>query len=463
MSEIIRIDPVTRISGFLEIGVEVEDNIIINAEAQGLLYRGFETMLVGRAPLDAIYFTERICGICSAAHSIASALALEDALKIEVSNNDIYLREIIHGFEYIQNHLRHFYLLMMPNYAKITSLPVVNDQPYTDFRLPPEVNAVVEEHYVASIEYSRLAHEAQAVLGGKAPHNHGNFIGGVTVSINAYQLEKIKSILRPILTFVSSSMREDADILAFYYPDYFEKGISYPNFMSYGVFDHQEPEISYVNPGILVDGARYPLQMERFTEQVQYAWFKSTQGAVDVVDLKKADAYTFIKAPRYEGLPMEVGPLARMLISGNYTGGHSCMDRNIARMLETEKILHILSNLVDKIELFPNNQGVYDMPASAQGVGLVDTTRGALGHWISIKEGVIEHYNIITPSAWNLSPKDSSGVPGVVERALIGTAINDIKNPVEIGRIVRSYDPCVSCATHMIDNKGSHIVLPLLV
>ena len=175
MAKTITIDPVTRISGFLEIKAKVKKNVIVKANASGLLFRGFEEMLKGRVPFDAVYFTERICGICSTAHAMASTLALEDALKITVSLNDSYLRDIMHGFEFVQNHLRHFYLLSMPSYARISSIKLVGEEQYRDYRLPEKINKKIEEHYVKSIELSRLAHEGLATLGGKAPHNHGDF------------------------------------------------------------------------------------------------------------------------------------------------------------------------------------------------------------------------------------------------------------------------------------------------
>jgi hydrogenase large subunit len=463
MGKTITIDPVTRISGFLEIKAEVEGNTISKANASGLLFRGFEKMLKGRYPLDAIYFTERICGICSTAHSMASTLALEDALKITVSLNDNYIRDILHGFEFIQNHLRHFYLLSMPSYARISSIKLIEEQQYTDFRLPEKINKKIEEDYVKSIELSRLAHEGLALLGGKAPHNHGIFAGGVTVNIEAYKLEKVKSIIKNIEAFVTTKMREDVDIISKYYSDYFKKGESYPYFMTYGIFDkYEDPEITYVKPGVTKDNIKYNLEPDKITEQLQYSWYKKDEG-LEEVDLSKPDAYTFIKAPRYLGMPMEVGPLARLIVSGEYTNGHSSMDRNIARVLETEKILGIMKKLAERIELKANNQKVYDIPEKAYGVGMIDTTRGALGHWLEIDKKVISHYNIITPTVWNLSPKDTSNLPGTIERALIGTKLNNIKEPIEIGRIVRTFDPCVSCATHVIGSTGDTERVEVLV
>lgn len=454
MAQTIIIDPLTRISGFLEINAEVEQNKIIDARAQGVLYRGFEKMLKGRPPLDAIFFTERICGICSVAHSYASALALEEALHIFVTRNDSYIREIIHGFEFIQNHLRHFYLMVFPSFVWIKNLPVADGVQYVDYRIPEDKNRRLEEHYAQAIEAARLAHEGQAVLGGKAPHNHGIFAGGVTADISAYKLTKVKTIVLRLLSFVSTAMLEDLQTIAQYYPEYYHMGASYPNFLSYGVFDNEEPEISYVKPGVLVNGIRYDFQPEAITSQIRYAWYKDN-ASQDEPDPAKPGAYTFIKAPRYNDLPMEVGPLARMLISGNYQGGHSCMDRIAARVMEAQRILRIMEQLVDRIELMPNNQREYLIPFASGGSGFIDTTRGALAHFIDIRDQVIDRYFIITPSNWNLSPKDDKGRPGTIEKALIGTVLQDVHNPVEIGRIVRSYDPCVSCATHLIGPDGS--------
>jgi hydrogenase large subunit len=290
MSKTITIDPVTRISGFLEIKAEVEGNTIAKANASGLLFRGFEKMLKGRAPLDAIYFTERICGICSTAHAMASTLALEDALKVTVSLNDNYIRDIMHGFEFIQNHLRHFYLLSIPSYAKISSIKLIEEQQYTDFRLPEKLNKKIEEDYVRSIEISRLAHEGLALLGGKAPHNHGIFVGGVTVNIDAYKLEKVKSIIKKLESFVKNTMLEDAEIISKYYPDYFRKGKSYPYFMTYGVFDkYEDSEITYVKAGVMRDNIKYPLEPDKITEEIHYSWYKKEAGLEDLeeVDLTK--------------------------------------------------------------------------------------------------------------------------------------------------------------------------------
>lgn len=464
MSNKITINPVTRISGFLEIEVEVEKNKIINAKSSGLFFRGFEKILKGRPPLDAIYFTERICGICSTAHSMASTLALEDVLKIHPNENDKMIREFMHGCEFIQNHLRHFYQYTIPDFVKGARMESSFIASHNDYRLPEKIDKELSEHYVESLRYSRLAHEMIAVFGGKAPHNHGIFVGGVTVNIDSAKWIKVKSILSDINRFVEDMLIPDVYKIAEYYPDYFSNGIGYKNLMSYGIFDsYTDNRTFYVSPGVIINGQYSTFNSDKITENIQNAWYESVRDEESPMvntaneNIHKENAYSWIKAPRYEGYAMEVGPLARMWLSGNYNRGISTMDRTIARVLEVKKIIEIMEVFLEKITMIPPSQGSYEFNQEAYGKGLVDTTRGALGHWTSVQNKAIQNYDIITPSSWNLSPKDSKGLKGVVEKALIGTFIQDIKNPVEIGRIVRSFDPCVSCATHVFTDRYSPV------
>jgi hydrogenase large subunit len=458
MKKTIIIDPVTRISGFLEITTEAQDNIVTNARTSGLLFRGFEKMLKGRSPFDAIYFTERICGICSTSHSIASSLALESILNIKPNINDLYLRDLIHCFEFLQNHLRQFYFFTLPDYVKLLDVNPISPQENDDFRLPEAETKRIAENYASNVEYGRLAHEGLAVLGGKAPHNHGIFVGGVTVNLDSYKLEKIKSITAKIKDFVNNYMMEDINVISTYYSDYFEIGKSYNNYLTYGLFNYyNDPLIKYVEPGVMVDGNRYTLDATRITENIHSSWYKSDvplqvpgDETIPEVDLNNVDGYSFIKAPRYNGLPMEGGPLARLMITGEYIRGNSCMDRNVARVLEAKKILDIMGNILKKVEVGESNQRVYSIPEGAYGIGLVDTIRGALGHWVHIENKVIKNYDIITPTGWNLSPVDPRGFHGPAEKALIGTRIENNKSNIALGRIVRSFDPCISCATHIV-------------
>lgn len=469
MGKRIVVNPITRISGFLEIEVEVENNVITDAKSSGMLFRGFEDMLKGRPPLDAIYFTQRICGICSTAHSMGSALALEDALAVTPVENDKMLRDFTHGCEFLQNHLRHLYQYTFPDYVKGPDIAPLYVSNINDYRLPDRLNAKLSQHYVQSLKYSRLAHEMLTIIAGKAPHNHGIFVGGITVNIDVSKLIAVKSILSSIKDFINNTTLEDVNIISSYYSDYFENGGGYGNFMSYGVFDsYIDKDLYYVGPKVEIDGIKYDFDESKITENIYHAWYQSNRDTYKpnegntVPDVNKPDAYSWVKAPRYDGYPMEVGPLARMWLSRNYRRGVSTMDRTIARALEMKKLVGIMENLLERIELKPNNQKRYEIPDKSRGVGLIDTTRGSLGHWISIEDKQIKNYEIITPTAWNLSTTDSRGMSGVVEKALIGTKIQDISVPVEIGRIVRSFDPCVSCATHVLSDKYSPIQMRIV-
>ncbi len=463
MSKKITINPVTRISGFMEITADITENKVSDAKTEGLLFRGFEKMLQGRSPFDAVYFTQRICGICSTAHSMASTLALEDAMSIVPSEQGRYLRDIIHGSEFLQNHLRHFYQYTIPDFVKLPENYPLYDTSHKDFRLPKDKNDLIVQHYFEALDVSRSAHEMLAVLGGKAPHNHGVFIGGITASAATDKIIKIKSILSAINKFIEGKMIPDVYIIAQYYQDYFHNGRGYENLLSYGCFNsYKDLGTLYVDPLIYSEGNIRPFKAEGITEETEYAWYSDTNQpdkpleAVPEADMSKPNAYSWIKAPRYYGIPFETGPLARQWLCGEYRNGISTMDRTIARVLEAKKISEIMSILLENIIPNVSVQAEYKIPEIAAGAGLIDTTRGALGHWLKIAGSVISFYQIITPSGWNLSTRSSNVLKGTAEQALIGTSIQDIDNPIELGRIIRSFDPCVSCATHVYSD-GKHI------
>lgn len=455
MSKRIVINPLTRISGFMEIDVTIDQNQVVDAKTKGNLFRGFEQMLVGRSPFDAVYFTQRICGICSAAHSMASSRALEDALNIEPMEQGNYLRDIIHCCEFLQNHIRHFYQYTVPDFVKIEQNSLFQTD-HDDFRLPKNMNDRISQHYFDSLKFSRLAHQMLAVLGGKAPHNHGVFIGGITTQATAEKVVHIDSILVRIARFIDEKMIPDVYDIARFYEDYFRMGGGYGNLLTYGAFNHyKELGTLYVDPLVSIMGSVETFDESKIQEKIDYAYFKSITNSnqpneeVTEPDMDKEKAYSWVKAPRYKGLPFEVGPLARLILSGAYDNGISAMDRTIARVLEAKKITEIMKILLQQLIPGVNVQKKYELPASASGRGLLDTTRGALGHWLKIQDKKISFYQIITPSTWDFSTRDDQGYRGTAEEALIGTPIQNPDKPAEIGRILRSFDPCMSCATHV--------------
>ncbi len=459
------INPITRISGFMEIETYIENGRVADARTDGLLFRGFEIMLQGRPPLDAIYFTQRICGICSTAHSLASTLALESAMGITPSEQGRYLRDIIHASEFVQNHIRHFYQFAVPDYVKLPGISPLFDAGTSDFRLPPEKNDLIARHYFDSLEVSRNAHKMLAELGGKAPHNHGVFVGGATAVASADKIITLISMLHDIQAFIDVCMLPDAYTIAEHYSDYYEMGGGYGNLLTYGCFDgYRDLGTLFVDPSVSINGRIAPLDPAAITEDTQYSWYAGVAGNIrpfdetTVDDPAKKDAYSWVKAPRYLGHPCEGGPLARLWLSGEYRHGISAMDRTIARVLETRKIAGIIGKLLDNLIPDTSTQAEYMVPQSARGMGLIDTSRGALGHWLQIQDQMISLYQIVTPSAWNLSTQ-AGEVKGVGETALIGTPIANTDNPVEIGRVIRSFDPCVSCATHVyVDGEKKQLM-----
>lgn len=455
MAERIIVNPLTRISGFLQVEAKVENGIVTQAVNSGLLFRGFEKILLNRSPFDAVYFTQRICGICSAAHSMASSLALEDALNIVPTEQGRILRDIVHGCEFLQNHIRHFYQYTVPDYVKMPEKLPLFDTVGHDFRLSEKCNDLISKHYFESLKISMQAHDMLAVLGGKAPHNHGIFIGGVTTRPDADTIIQMKSMLSGIKDFINTKMTEDVHIIARYYEDYFHFGGGCRNLLSYGCFNQYDSlGTLYLNPCVFIDGKKVPFDSQNITESIDYAWYSGQDTyepfeTVSEPDMQKQKAYSWIKAPRYLGKPFEVGPLARQILCGSHPNRISAMDRTVARVAESQKIAEILSVLLDNVFPDVDTQERYQLPQQAKGVGMIDTTRGALGHWMKINQGVIAFYQIITPSVWNFSTRDEQSL-GPSELSLIGTPIADSKNPVEIGRILRSFDPCVSCATHVL-------------
>ncbi|MBN7773962.1 nickel-dependent hydrogenase large subunit [Clostridium aminobutyricum] len=452
MPQRIIINPVTRISGFMEIQADVESNYIVDARTKGLMFRGFEKMLIGRNPFDAVYFTERICGICSTAHAMASTMALENVMNITPSEQGRYLRDIIHGSEFLQNHLRHFYQFTLPDFVKLPEDYPLFKSDQNDYRLPPDINDRMVRDYFESLVMSRDAHEMLAVLGGKAPHNHGVFIGGITSPVTVDKIAHLSSLLYKIDRFIEEKMIPDVLDIAQYYPEYYHIGGGYGNLLSYGCFDnYKELGTLYVDPLVYSNNTVTNFNPNEISQASDYAWFTETGEP----DTRKPQAYSWIKAPRYDNLPFEVGPLARQWLSGEYTNGISAMDRIIARALEVKKIASIIKTLLQNLIPGVPMQEVYSVPVSGEGRGLIDTTRGALGHWVIIEDSRIAFYQVISPSVWNLSSQ-TGDVKGTAEQSLIGTPIRNISDPVEIGRVIRSFDPCVSCSTHVF-TEGKHL------
>lgn len=450
--------PVTRIHEPLRVDVEVENGKIVDAWLGAQLFRGIECMLKDRDPRDAALFTQRICGICSAAHAVAAGMAQQQAFGVTPTPTGQHVTNLIFAADIIQNHLRHFYVLVLYDYVKGPDMPPYTPRPQADFRLPPKINDELLQHARESSIKAMQAHEAMAVFGAKAPMQQTIIASGATEQATAEQLMIYRSILQELTEWVENVFIHDVMVLADYYPDYYAIGGGYGNFMSFGMFPAPVTGDRAFAPGLIVNqGQVEPLNVSHIGEEIRYSWYKDEQerrtlpAGRTIPDRDKPEAYSWVKAPRYQELPVEGGPLARAFISGEYRRGVSVMDRLVARAQETLKICRLAQEWLN--EIVPNTPSClpFTPPDSGVGAGLTDAMRGVLGHWMEYRHNKVTHYQIITPTTWNFSPRDNRGARGPVEQALIGTPVADGANLVEAGRIIRSFDPCFTCAVHMLE------------
>lgn len=444
------------------VDIEVEHDHVVDCWITDPMFRGFEPMLKNRYPQDAVFFTQRICGICSSAHALASVMAVENAYDITPASNGIVIRNLISGADFLQNHLRHFYVLVLPDYIKGPDKPPFRPLPKKgDFRIPKEINDKILEHFWEGIELSAKAHQMMALFGSKAPHQQTIVIGGCTQPVTSDRVSSYKAILGEITKFVKTKMLEDSMIIAKYYPEYYQLGVGYKNLLSFGLFAKPNSSESVIPSGVVFNGGDiHPFAEKNISEEVTSSWYdedsNGTRRPVDnetIPNLEKTKAYSWIKTPLYQGEPIETGPLARLWIKGEYQRGISTMDRIIARSIETSLLCDFLMEQLELLVLGGPTWTPFEPKLTGEGSGLTEAMRGALGHWVKIKDGVIENFQIITPSAFNFAPRSKDGRRGPGEQALIGTPV-ETDSAVEIARILHSFDPCFSCSVHVVNGKG---------
>lgn len=499
MNKII-IDPVTRIEGHLKIEVSVENGEVKDAKSSGMLFRGIEFILQGRDPRDAQMLTERICGVCPTSHSIAAALNLDSAFGIsgKIPDNGRIMRNLILGAAHIADHILHFYHLSALDYLDITKVASYDGSdavlsslrnfaergklgPFIpryegDYRLSDEITLNVIAHYIEALSMRSKAQKMVSIFGGKLPHNTSVVPGGVTIVPTTDKIISFIWRLNELRDFINTIYLPDVLAIAEAYSDYFEIGVGCGNLLSYGSYDldGKESDLTkrqrlFKQGTVSIDLNFNKFDITQISEEINYSWYESGS-AETKPKFGKEGAYSWIKAPRYGGKVYEVGPLARVMT--NYVGHDSrikelvdsilsrfkaepknlfsVLGRHVARAVETKYIADSMHDWLLQLKPGESSYVDYSIPDESQGVGLVEAARGALGHWIEIKDKKIANYQCVVPSTWNLSPRDDSGQPGPVEQALIGTKIKDKSNPFEVVRIVRSFDPCIACAVHCI-------------
>ncbi len=561
MTQRIVVDPITRIEGHLRIEAEVDNGKIVNAFSSGTTFRGLERILQDRDPRDAWAFVQRICGVCTHIHAIASIQAVEDALNITVPKNAILIRQIMTAAQFVQDHVIHFYHLHALDWIDVLSALKADPRAASDlaqslsnyarsspghfadvqktlkgfidsgqlgifsnaywghpaYKLPPEVNLIGVAHYLDALDWQKDIARIHAIFGGKNPHPN-YLVGGMACTINidndnTINMERLNLVAKEIdkaQAFVNQVYLPDLLAIASFYKDWTYGGGN-DNFLVYGTLAEQNKNNNQddIFPGGVILNRnlnevfdidpRDPQQVQEFVEHAWYEYSDSAEGRhpwngetkvkysgpkppYEQLDTK--GKYSWIKTPLWQGKPMEVGPLARMLVG--YARGHeqiknsvdealqrlglgqealfSALGRTLARGLESKLMVDYLQKSYDLLvaNIKAGDSRVFDgskwepssWPNSAQGVGFTEAPRGALGHWVKINNGKISLYQAVVPTTWNAAPESKTGDKGPYEAALIGTPLADPQQPLEILRIIHSFDPCIACAAHIMDLKS---------
>ncbi len=568
------VDPICRIEGHLRIEVNLDDNNVIrNAVSTGNMWRGLEIILKGRDPRDAWAFTERICGVCTGVHALASVRAVEDALGIKIPENANHIRNLMMLAQYTQDHLVHFYHLHALDWVDVVSAlkadPKATSElqqsisnwsksspgyfrdvqarlkrfvesgqlgPFSNaywgsaaYKLPPEANLMAVTHYLEALDFQREIVKIHTIFGGRNPHPNW-VVGGMpcsfslnqTGAINMEWLNLVSSIIDRSIAFVDQVYIPDLKAIASFYKDWtYGGGLSSKNLLSYGDFPRVANDWSQDNMlmpgGAILNGdlsqvhevdVRDPEQIQEFVAHSWYKYPDETQGLhpwdgitephfelgpatkgtkTNIEQLDENAKYSFVKAPRWRGNAMEVGPLARYVVA--YARGDeeikdqvdgllrdlglpltaifSTLGRTAARGLEcswtAHKMRYVFDNMMANLKAGDTATANMDLwepetwAKDVKGVGHAEAPRGSLGHWVHIKDAKIANYQAVVPTTWNASPRDPAGNIGAYEAALLGTPMADAGQPLEILRTIHSFDPCLACSTHVMAPDGAEL------
>ncbi len=393
------------------------------------------------------------------------------------------------------------------------------------YLLPPEVDLLAVAHYLDALDWQREVIRIHSVLGGKNPHLQTYLVGGMAAAvdpnspnvINWERLTFIAERIKMMRDFVTNVYQPDVLAVAGFYPDWWGYGAGHKNYLSYGGLQNgnQNDQSQFdFQRGVIVNGDLSKVgdvDQTKITEAIAHSYYTYDNGATALhpwkgetnpkytgptppyenLNLGPSDQYSWLKSPRYDGMPMEVGPLARMLIA--YGKGNasvkklvdgaltavkapdasvlfSTLGRVAARMLETVYLLDLMDGWLAELQTNMDNGDlrIHDgskwdpstWPAQdLEGWGFHEAPRGALGHWVVIgADHKIKNYQAVVPSTWNAGPRDDKGQTGPYEASLEGTPVADPSQPLELLRTIHSFDPCLACAVHVVDAKGREAV-----
>lgn len=473
------IGPFNRVEGDLEVTLDIANGQVSAAYVNSPLYRGFEPILHGKHPLDALVYVPRICGICSVAQSAASALALAQVMGIQAPENGRLAANLTLAAENLADHLSHFYLFFMPDFAR----DAYRDKPWfatTQARFKAVSGSATADVLPARAKFMNL----MGYLAGKWPHTLTLQPGGSSRALEEAEILRLGMLLREFRAFLERTLFGDklevisalaseqallrwmearatqADFPRFlamaYDLDLHTLGRATDRFMSVGAY-HNESTALFAS-GVW-DAGLQTLDISSIREDVSHSWMEGDIAlppaeGFTLPQPDKYGAYSWCKAPRLGGRVVETGALARQMVAGHplvhdlvaHHGG-SVTARVVARLLEIALVLPAMESWLKQIQ----PKGAFCLPAiemqQGQGVGLIEAARGSLGHWLDVREGKIHNYQIVAPTTWNFSPRDVAGEPGALEQALVGV-LAEGEVPVAVQHVVRSFDPCMVCTVH---------------
>ena len=478
------VGPFNRVEGDLEVRLDVADGQVNQAWVNAPMYRGFEQILQGKHPLDAMVFVPRICGICSVTQSVAASRALAAACGVTAPPNGVLLTNLMLACENAADHLTHFYLFFMPDFSR----EVYASRPWHAQALR-RFATTSGEHVREAVAVRQCWLQIMGTLGGKWPHTQSIVPGGTSRGISSserYRLGARVSEMRSFLERVlyaapledvlaldseqalaqwhaRDPMRGDLRLFLSIAQDLgLEAWGRGPDLtLSYGAF--AEPGGGHaMAPGVWNGSTLEPVNIAQIAEDARHAWLADGGAALapavglTLPQMDKPEAYTWNKAPRLAGQVLETGALARQLADGQpliralwQRSRGNVMSRVLARSLELARLVVLTEQYLRAIVPEAECCVPAHLPDHADAYGLCEAARGSLGHWLSIREGRLANYQIIAPTSWNFSPRDRQGTPGALEAALVGAPVAEgDKTPVAVQHIVRSFDPCMVCTVH---------------
>ncbi|HJV68255.1 nickel-dependent hydrogenase large subunit [Ideonella sp.] len=475
------VGPFNRVEGDLEVQLDIADGTVRSAQVNAPMYRGFEQILQGKEPHDAMVYVPRICGICSVSQSVASARALAGLSGVEVPPNGQHVINLMLAIENLADHLTHFYLFFMPDFTRA----VYAGRPWHAEALR-RFEAQQGAHARLAIAARQRWFTLMGTLGGKWPHTHSVQPGGSSRPVEAAERIRLLARVQEFRAFLEDTLfgapleaigaldgeaalsRHEAGDFRLFLEIAADAGLHAlgpgpGRYLCYGSF--RQPDGSHAAPPGVWDAATarfQPLDTAAISEDATHTWLADeggprhpaeglTQPAPD-----KPAAYTWNKAPRLGGQVIETGAIARQLAAGQpllreavARHGGTVYTRVLGRLIELARVVPMMESWLRALRPGEPWCERAPLPQDGEGVGLTEAARGSLGHWLQVRDGRIANYQIVAPTSWNFSPRDAAGTPGALERALEGAPVREGETtPVAVQHIVRSFDPCMVCTVH---------------